>query len=167
MEITEMFSYKIEIKDSEIQELLLDWGFQVQSVRKIFYKVFPDKKKFIRETIPEKILRRKLCWKDEKEFTDLETRIKKFYNDKCVEKKPTERYLCYCDDYFNDFDNYFTVNPKRVWHINYLEEGYTNYYMSYLYTQRYKMKIRFRIEVIRKLKEHLKTSQGYDIVRYC
>ena len=163
----EMFSYKIEIKDSEIQDLLLDWGFQVRSVRRIFYEIFPNEKKFIRETIPEKILRRKLCWKNEKEFTDLETRIKKFYNDKCIEKKSTERYSCYCDNYFNDFYDYLTVNPKLVWYRDYLEEGYTDYYLKYLYTQKYKMNTRFRIEVIRKLKEHLKTPQGYDIVRYC
>ena len=163
----EMFSYKIEIKDLEIQELLLDWGFHVQSVRKILYKIFPNEKKFIRETIPERILRRKLCWKDEKEFTDLETRIKKFYNDKCVEKKSTKEYSQYCDNYFDDFYNYLSVNPKLVWYRDYLEEVNVDYYLLYLRTQKYKMKTRFRLEVIRKLKEHLKTPQGYDIVRYC
>lgn len=163
----EMFNYKIEIKDSEIQELLLDWGFQVQSVRKIFYRIFPDKKKFIRENIPEKILRKKLCWKDEKEFTDLETRIKKFYNDECVEKKPTEEDPLYRDNHFNDFYNYLTVNPRLMWCTDYLEERNIDYYLTHLHTQKYKIKTRFRIEVIRKLKEHLKTPQGYDIVRYC
>ena len=167
MEIMEMFSYKIEIKDSKIQELLLDWGFQVQSARKIFYKIFPNEKEFIRETIPKRILRRKLCWKDEKEFTDLETRIKKFYNDKCIEKKSIRGFRPYCDNYFDDFYKYLTVNPKQVYHIDYLEKGHTDYYLAYLCTQKYKMKIRFRVEVIRKLKEHLKTPQGYDIVRYC
>lgn len=163
----EMFSYKIEIKDSEIQGLLLDWGFQVWSVRKIFYKIFPNEKKSIRETIPERILRRKLCWRDEKEFTDLETRIKKFYNDKCVEKKSTKEYSQYCDNYFDDFYNYLTINPKLVWYRDYLEEGYKDYYLTHLRTQKYQMKIRFRLEVIRKLREHLKTPQGHDIIRYC
>ena len=132
MEIMEMFSYKIEIKESEIQELLLDWGFQVRSVRKIFYEIFPNEKKFIRETIPERILRRKLCWKDEKEFTDLETRIKKFYNDKFIEKKPSKEYSQYCDKYFDNFYDYLTVNPKLIWYRDYLDERCIDYYLSYL-----------------------------------
>lgn len=163
----EMIVYKIDIKDSEIQELLIDWGFQVQSVRKTFYEIFPDEIKLIRETIPEKILRRKLCWRDEREFADLETKIKKFYNDKLIEKKPTKEYPQYWNNYFDDFDNYLTIAHK-IYRINYLErDTYRDYYIEYLKTQKYKMKCRFRLEVLRKLQEHLKTLQGHDIIRYC
>ena len=59
------YNYKIWFKDSEIQEIMEDWGYQIKTVRMLLFDLFPEEKEEIRKTISEAALRTKLCWKSE------------------------------------------------------------------------------------------------------
>ena len=43
------YNYKIWFKDSEIQEIMEDWGYQIKTVRMLLFDLFPEEKEEIRK----------------------------------------------------------------------------------------------------------------------
>lgn len=157
------FSYKICIDDIDGQEILKEAGIQTKSIRKILFSLFPDHKQYIRDVIPERILRKKVCWGSEKEWTDLENRLRVFFKkiQTSVENGHDLHQLTYEADSLI-WSCLEVQSPIR-------EGAYTNYYythkyLSWLEAHKYYFKERFKLEMLRKLKDQIKSPEGNDVI---
>lgn len=158
------YNYKIWFKDSEIQEIMEDWGYQIKTVRMLLFDLFPEEKEEIRKTISEAALRTKLCWKSEEELADIETRLRKFYS----KEKKGNFVTCYYGDCSCRLQQELNLVPptenlfyyeSRLWVTG--EKDWWSWWQS---RHKYYMTTRFRLEVRRKLKDHIKTLDGNDII---
>lgn len=158
-----MFSYKIYIKDIDGQEILKEAGIQIKSIRKILFSLFPDHKQYIRDVIPERILRIKVCWGSEREWTDLENRLRVFFKkiQTLVEKGHDLHQLTYEADSL--VWSCLEVQPpvREGAYINYY---YPYKYLSWLEAHKYYFKYRFKLEMLRKLKDQIKSPEGNDVI---
>ena len=157
------FSYKICINDIDGQEILKEAGIQTKSIRKMLFSLFPDHKQYIRDVIPERILRIKVCWGSEKEWTDLENRLRVFFKkiQTSVENGHNLHQLTYEADSLI-WSCLEVQSPVREGaYINYY---YTHKYLSWLETHKYYFKERFKLEMLRKLKDQIKSPEGNDVI---
>ena len=157
------FSYKICIDDIDGQEILKEAGIQTKSIRKMLFSLFPDHKQYIRDVIPERILRIKVCWGSEKEWTDLENRLRVFFKkiQTSVENGHDLHQLTYEADSLI-WSCLEVQSPIREGaYINYY---YTHKYLSWLETRKYYFKERFKLEMLRKLKDQIKSPEGNDVI---
>ena len=158
-----IFNYRVWINDADIEELAEEFGIQAQSVRELLFSIFPSQKKFIRENIPRKILRKKLCWGSEEEWTDLENRLKRFFErvqievEKGYDVKGTVTILGYFWEYLR------VKSPDEQKAIS-LPYRYTEGWDYWLNPHKYYLKERFKLEVYKKIKEHIKSPEGNDII---
>lgn len=158
------FSYKIYIKNIDGQEILKEAGIQTKSIRKILFSLFPDHKQYIRDMIPERILRIKVCWGSEKEWTDLENRLKVFFK-KIQTAVESGRDLH--QSTWGEADSLIwsclEVQPpvREGAFINYY---YPYKYISWLEAHKYYFKDRFKIEMLKKLKDQIKSPEGNDVI---
>lgn len=157
------FSYKIYIKDIDGQEILKEAGIQIKSVRKILFSLFPDHKQYIRDVIPERILRIKVCWGSEKEWTDLENRLRVFFKkvQVSVEKGHDLHQLTYEADSLI-WSCLEVQSPIREG--VYIKYYYPYKYLSWLEAHKYYFKKRFKLEMLRKLKDQIKSPEGNDVI---
>ena len=157
------FSYKICINDIDGQEILKEAGIQIKSIRKMLFSLFPDHKQYIRDVIPERILRIKVCWGSEKEWTDLENRLRVFFKkiQTSVENGHDLHQLTYEADLLIWFCLEVQSPVREGAYINYY---YTHKYLSWLETHKYYFKERFKLEMLRKLKDQIKSPEGNDVI---
>lgn len=158
------FSYKIYIKDIDGQEILKEAGVQIKSIRKILFSLFPDHKQYIRDVIPERILRIKVCWGSEKEWTDLENRLRVFFKkiQTSVENGHDLHQLTYEADSLIWSCLEVQSSVREGAYINYYYPPYR--YLSWLEAHKYYFKDRFKLEMLRKLKDQIKSPEGNDVI---
>lgn len=158
-----MFNYKIWIKDADIKELMKEIGIQSQNTRNLLFSIYPSQKKFIRKNIPERILRKNLCWGSEEEWTDLENRLKRFFKrvqievEKGYDVKGTVTILGYFWEYLR------VKSPEEQTAIS-LPYRYTKEWDYWLDPHRYYLNERFKLEIRKRIKEHIKSPEGNDII---
>ena len=153
------YNYKLWFRDSEVQEIMEDWGYRVRTVRMILFDIFPKEKAQIRETILESVLRVKLCWKSEKELTDIESKLSRFYLSAKEKKKEYSWYLG--SDY--DLREEITISDPTEDLVCYMNRS-KDWWNRWEYRHKYYMNTMFRIEIKRKFRNHIKNSNGNDVI---
>lgn len=155
------FSYKICIDDIDGQEILKEAGIQTKSIRKMLFSLFPDHKQYIRDVIPERILRKKVCWGSEKEWTDLENRLRVFFKkiQTSIKNGHDLHQLTYEADslIWSCLDIQSSIREEANYYYPYK-------YLPWLEAHKYCFKERFKLEMLRKLKDRIKSPEGNDVI---